>query len=244
MSNWYYRQGEKKIGPIKKADLQTWLKQGAVPRSQMVCREGGTAWARLDSFPELLEGLPAPEPIFEPNAPAPLGTCCRQHSDVAAAHICISCRKGVCPTCDFALPGNAHVCPSCVAASLRSTGRRRPLMIWSLCLAGVSSLAIVLFLSFLGRNAQGHDPAITIAFFFTLLAGILPAFVAAGLGLACLEKNLNNPLLLRMAAIWGNVILVAWLILFLLVGMELGNRNHAKALRPKLPTQISLVWRR
>jgi hypothetical protein len=104
-------------------------------------------------------------------------------------------------------------------------------------------LAIVLFLSFLGQNAQGHDESIAIAFFFTLLVGILPAFAAAGLGLACLEKNLNNPLLLRVAAIWGNVILVVWMILFLLVGMELGNRNHAKAPHPKPPTQISLVWR-
>ena len=240
MDEWYYANHGKAVGPISQSVIRDWVKQGAIRPTQMVCREGGTTWATLESFPELMEGVRPPEPAFVPSAAPRPDVKCQRHPEATAVHLCVSCRKGVCGTCDFSLPSGAHACPSCAMALPGSLGSRAQFVFVAACLSGLSLLLlIILVFHFAHRNYDNADQIMMVALYF----GVVPGFVGAGLSLAGIEKRLNNPLIARSAAIGCNVVLALWIVLFLWVATERGSSPPPKPQPAKTPPQNTLVWR-
>src|ERR1043165_9511198 len=76
-----------------------------------------------------MAGAPPPIPMI------PAGMKCVRHPSVDAIRQCKTCGSYMCETCDFALPGNIHICPTCAAAPKKMSRRRKKFLIGSFVLA-------------------------------------------------------------------------------------------------------------
>jgi len=157
-----------------------------------------------------------PGPMFD--APSPLaGVVCSNHSEVQAVAKCHVCGRPVCATCDFAMPGNIHVCPNC--ASKRDPGlskKRKGLLYWSYALAIWSTLAVALWFAALANmNANGPDVAALGALIY--LVAFIPSLIGTALGVGTFDRRLSNPASIWGAVIWNGAIL-SMLLLLTIVG--------------------------
>jgi hypothetical protein len=181
------------------------------------CRFGG------DLCPQCAESgmnVAPPWAVPVPAASAlPEGTMCRTHTGVPAVQRCQVCHAPVCATCDFAYPGNIHLCPRC-ATDTRSTlsAKRKQLVSWSIALAILSTLStIALVLAVSGALGGFSDEAGLEAMDVILSnAARIMTLIGTALGIAALDKRLGNPGVIWVSVIWNGVLLLLWLFLIVL----------------------------
>ena len=141
----------------------------------------------------------------------PLGPC-QNHQQVAAVQRCIRCSARVCSVCDFTFPGDIHLCPRCVTSSAGSISPgRRGMMIGAYSTAGAATLLIVLFIVASASGAFGPAGEIIGMLLFFLLVGCVIA--GLGLGLGVIDRQLNNPVSVWIAAAWNGVLALGMLLL-------------------------------
>jgi B-box zinc finger len=152
---------------------------------------------------------------------APSGTCV-DHPEMPAVVRCKLCAKAICATCDFALPGGVHLCPSCIESqsSDEISPKRKKKTYIALALASWSTILFAMlftgvFKSLLMADAGGKaaDAVITNLILWPLLIG-------TGLSLGALDKKLRNTGLMRAVAWWNSIL--AGIFLLMIVGVNIG----------------------
>lgn len=163
-----------------------------------------------------LDLSPAPSGAFRrtdaPSAP------CANHPDNVSVARCRLCSKPVCATCDFAMPGGVHLCPSCVENSQSSpeiNPKRKKMSYIAIALAAWSTLMLVLMFSgafnslFTDDEAgKGMDVLITNITLWPLLIG-------TGLAMSARDRKLKSTALMNVA-VWWNGILASIFLLFVI----------------------------
>jgi hypothetical protein len=140
---------------------------------------------------------------------------CQNHPQVAAVQRCTRCSARVCSVCDFSFPGDIHLCPRCVtsAAGGLSPGRKG-MMIAAYCAAAAATLLLALVIFGAASGAFGEaSEVVTIVIFVLLLACIVTGL---GLGVGTIDRQLNNPISLWIAAAWNGLLFV---VLMVIVGL-------------------------
>lgn len=192
-------------------------------RGPLVFNENGTATCSLHrgEYRVLfhrgpIAGPPAPAVAAASATEEPL--FCAQHPTVAATHHCHACFAGICDTCDFALPDGRHFCPTCATdpepkLSPQRTRQRN----WAIGLAAFATFWWVMLFggAFSGMVKDKSDTqALGFLLFFLLLVAPL---VGVAKAYGAIDRRLNNPLSLRLAALW-NAILIAGFFLLSFIG--------------------------
>jgi hypothetical protein len=128
----------------------------------------------------------------------------------------------MCSTCDFALPGGAHICPSCAAAPKTNLSpRRKKLMIWSYILAGWCTIGmVVLFSGILAgmADSKAGEEALGGAL---MIFVVVPSIVGTCLGFSARDKRLPTSIAVWIAIIW-NAIILGCFGLLMAIGMAKG----------------------
>jgi hypothetical protein len=155
-----------------------------------------------------------PPPRAPPQIATLKGLNCLQHPEIGAVQICQVCAAPMCATCEFVLPGDAHVCPRCVLAPpQRMSGGRKTMLMFSYGLAVMSTLGIGLLFS--GALAEGSREDRIIA----ALVGILifiPTVIGTALSIAVFDRRLPNPGSLWGAAIWNGLLMLIMIFLVII----------------------------
>jgi hypothetical protein len=167
--------------------------------------------------------IPSPEdsvPTEIPERPrVRAGIMCAQHSKVQATQQCRRCGGYMCPTCDFAFPGDVHFCPACVSkAGDELSTRRKKFMIWSYVLAAWSTVGMTCLLSGAMRGMVNSNEDQTALGWVLLIFVLGPAITGLSLGMKAKRKQVSNPATLWIAIIW-NAILVASFVVLMLIGL-------------------------
>lgn len=149
-----------------------------------------------------------------PAEPAVVAMCSR-HPAVQAATYCQTCRAPVCATCLFVFPGGIQLCPSCAAnPSPKMSSKRKGLMIWSICLAVWSLLALAAMLIIaISMRGQSDVEAVSTLFGYVSL---IPALIGVALGVATFDRRLATPGIVWFGVIGNGVVLLAWLLLIVI----------------------------
>ena len=156
-------------------------------------------------------------------APAiPQDAHCVQHPSVSATRQCKLCGAFMCATCDFELPGNLHVCPSCATAPRAALSPRRKKLMWgSYAFAIFSTIGMAVLMSgALAGMAEGEAGQQVIGILFSLLV-LAPGVTGMGMGLSAIDRRLSNPISLWIATIW-NIALIGAFILLCIIGLFTG----------------------
>ena len=208
-------------GPLVSSDGQT-----------ATCRiHGGTYHILFSRYP-LLAPPPPPviqadggvglAPIATATAQAIPGVFCTQHPDVPAVIRCHSCHAPSCATCDFAYPGDIHLCPSCASNPRRQMSpRRKKLIPWSIGLAVFSMIGFVamIVVSATNRNKVDAEVIGALGGWFSLL----PALIGLALGVASREKRLATSGVVWIGIVGNGLVLVVW---FALMIVGIMNPRH------------------
>ena len=191
------------------------------------CRIHGGSYHILFSRYAVIAPPPLPEqqsiggsalaPVATATAQPIAGVNCTQHPDVPAVFRCLSCHAPSCATCDFAYPGDIHLCPSCAANPRRqmSPGRKK-LIPWSIGLAIFSmiGLAAMILVAAVYKNQVDAEVIGALGSWLSLL----PALIGLALGVASREKRLATPGVVWIGIVGNGVVLLVWFAL-LLVGL-------------------------
>ncbi len=157
------------------------------------------------------DGVAVPPAVpFSP----PEGMKCVQHPGVLATRQCQSCGGYMCETCDFALAGGLHLCPSC--ATRPQTGlspKRKRALVVSLVLAVWCTVVMGAMMA--GAFARFVQTESEQEAFGTLLMLILlvPSIVGLAQGLGSIDRRLQNPPILWVATVWNGLVLGGFLLL-------------------------------
>lgn len=149
------------------------------------------------------------------------GTKCGQHPDIQAVNSCDVCKVGVCSTCDFAMAGGVHLCPTCatrpVERGLSSKQKKQ--------LAGSYSLAaLAVFFFFVGMvvAAGSNDEAgEAIAGLILSLGCMLPSLGGAALAASTWDRNKSTSFW-QWGAVICNGLVAGGFILLSVVGTFMG----------------------
>lgn len=123
----------------------------------------------------------------------------------------------MCTTCDFAFPGDVHLCPECASKPQGLSPKRKRLVIGAYAMGVISLLSLVGIMA-LGAMGLVDDKSSQGA--AAVLGGLVmfvSAIVGTSLGVGALDRRLGNPLSVWIAAIFNGIIL-AILILLVIVG--------------------------
>lgn len=144
------------------------------------------------------------------------GMHCVQHPAVPATARCDSCGAYMCVTCDFALPGALHVCPTCaVSSQTKLSARRKRSLFWSFAMAGWCTLGMIMFfVSAAGGVTKEKEAVLGVLFTIGIL---IPSIVGFAVGFGAIDRRLKNPPVLWVPLIWNGVIL-GILVLLMIVG--------------------------
>jgi hypothetical protein len=142
------------------------------------------------------------------------GTTCSLHPTVQATLKCMCCDSYMCPTCDFALKGGIHVCPTCAMSSaVQGLGsRRKRNVIWGYVLASIATICLAALMSglmaefFIGMNET------VVGLVFSLFT-FVPAAIGFGASSSACERHLPNPMSIKGAIIWNGLLLAAFMAL-------------------------------
>jgi hypothetical protein len=145
---------------------------------------------------------------------------CAQHGDVPAVGRCRICRRGVCATCDFLLPGNLHVCPACLEKepSTEISPKRRNLMIGAIIVAVYCTLMFAFLMTGTIHRAFGNNE------FTNMLAGnaiLIPAIIGTVMAFSTFDRRLSNSSGIWVAVVWNSINLGIFLLL-MLIGLARG----------------------
>jgi hypothetical protein len=144
----------------------------------------------------------------------PEGTMCSGHPEVQAEHYCKSCRAPICATCDFALPGGIHVCPTCATKTNKGlSSKRKTLVGWSYALAVWSTVGIALMFSGAFAEMAADEEAIGLVYSLFIFT---PSLVGTALSVGALDRRLGNPPAVWCAIIWNGVVIVANILLIII----------------------------
>jgi len=159
-------------------------------------------------------------PYAVPVAQAALGPC-QNHPQVAAVQRCMRCSARICGVCDFAFPGEIHLCPRCVTATAGSLSPgRKGMMIGAYIAAATATLTFAAFIFAAASGAfGGASEVVAIVVFVFLIACIATGL---GLGFGTIDRQLNNPISLWIAAIWNGVLALGF-VLMMIVGLMMRN---------------------
>ena len=153
-------------------------------------------------------------------APAPN---CAEHPENPSVAWCRLCAKPVCSTCDFAMPGGVHLCPTCVETSQSSdevNPKRRKLSYIGLALAAWSTILLVMMFSgafnSLFTDDEGGQAADVIITNLTLW----PLLIGTGLSMSALDRRLKSTMIMKVAVWWNGIL--AGLFLFFIILANLG----------------------
>jgi hypothetical protein len=151
----------------------------------------------------------------------PTGTCAH-HPEVPGVVRCKLCSQSICATCDFALPGGVHLCPSCIEKE--STGeispKRKKQTYIAIGLATWSTLLIGFLITGALNTLFTHDASGKVADMAITNLILWPLMVGTGLSIGALDRKLRNTGLMKAAA-WWNGVLVAISLLFV-IGANVG----------------------
>lgn len=196
-----------------------------------LCQHCGTAICDVCSFPQS-DGsrkcsscamIQSAEPVVRSPmssvSPAAQNQKCKQHPDVPAVHLCQTCREPMCATCDFLLPGNYHVCPTCATKpQTRLSEKRKKLLIGSYALAVWCTLLMAVMRSGMLRHMAANKQD---AQALDQIAGMLlfaPSIIGLGLGVSSMDRRLPNTIAMWIATIWNGLI-VGGLLLLIIIGL-------------------------
>ena len=196
-----------------------------------LCRRCGAAICELCAFPQddgsrlcpacatVLSPEPASRRGISAVALAVQDRKCPQHPNVAAVQVCQICGTPMCATCDFLLPGNMHVCPTCATKPHTSLSpKRKRMLIGSFALAGWCTLVMAALMGGLFRSmaeSKADEEAFGLLLTFILL---IPSIVGTALGVGSMDRRLSNTFAMWIATIWNGIILGGF-ILLMIVGM-------------------------
>jgi len=173
------------------------------------------------TYQVLFQREPLNPPVLEVSGGTPAGTPpklaghrCVQHPNLPATRQCQACGAYMCDTCDFALPGNIHVCPACATKpQTEMSSKRKGQRGWSYGLAIGATLGLgVIFSGTINAdpNNPGSEDAVGTLFMFIVL---IPALVGMALGMGAIDRRLTNPISLWIPTIWNGLIVGLFLLL-------------------------------
>ena len=141
---------------------------------------------------------------------------CADHPEVPAVVRCRLCAKAICAICDFVLPGDVHLCPSCIESSSTEeiSPKRKKQTYIALAFATWSTLLMAFLLSGAFNSLFTRDAAGKAADLVITNLILWPLLVGTGLSLGALDKKLKNTGLMKAAA-WWNGVLVGISLLFI-----------------------------
>ncbi len=148
---------------------------------------------------------------------------CVQHPEVAAVERCRVCWNGVCATCDFALPGGMHICPSCIDKEPQQeiSAARKKRMLIGLGLAVYSSIALLLLLTGAFHSmfgATGEDDGVNMVIGYAIL---FPTIGGVAVSFSSVDRRLRNSGGIWTAVIW-NCVLLGIFMLLTVIGLSMG----------------------
>lgn len=152
---------------------------------------------------------PARSPDTPPPAPpiTRLSIPCAQHAEVMAVAQCSQCGAAVCETCDFAFPGNVHLCPNCATnPRVELSPKRKSMAIWSIVLGGLSTAILVcaIFIHIIIPD----DPETAQIFASVLVFGTLAmSLIGLGLGISSRSRHAANPAITYVGWVWCSIML-------------------------------------
>jgi len=196
-----------------------------------LCRRCGAAICELCAFPED-DGrrlCPACATVLSAGSASHGGVSavalgvqerkCPQHPNVAAVQLCQICGAPMCATCDFLLPGNLHVCPTCATQPQTSLSpKRKRMLIGSFALAAWCTLVMAALMAGAFRGMardKSEEEAFGLLLMFILL---VPSIIGVALGLGAMDRRLSNTMAMWIATIWNGLILGGF-ILLMIIGM-------------------------
>ncbi len=144
---------------------------------------------------------------------------CSRHPNSAAIQQCKLCGAYMCATCDFALPGDVHICPTCAAKPRGELSpRRKKLVYFAMALAAWSTLGMAALFggvfAHMARRKEDQEALGMVLIVFVLA----PAIAGLGMAVSARDRRLANPMSITIAIIW-NAILAASFLLLSLVGI-------------------------
>jgi len=126
------------------------------------------------------------------------------------------CGGYMCNTCDFALPGGVHICPSCAAAPKTNLSpRRKKLLIGAYITASWSTVGLgIVFSGVLKEMADNKSDATALGLVMMIFI-LVPSIIGTCLGFSAMHKRLPTPISLWVATIWNVIILACFALLFI-----------------------------
>lgn len=120
----------------------------------------------------------------------------------------------MCATCDFALDGGLHLCPSCATKPRTTLGKKRKsARMWSFILAIGSTVGFIVATVIAGmRNTGTEVDAQMIGVLFSVFV-LVPSICGLGIGLGAIDRRYSNPGSLWAAVIWNGIVLGGFLLL-------------------------------
>jgi hypothetical protein len=143
---------------------------------------------------------------------------CADHPENVSVATCRLCRKPVCATCDFALPGGVHLCPSCVETSQSSpevNPKRKKLSYIAIALASWSTIMLLLMFSGAFNSLFSDDAGGKAADVLITNITMWPLLIGTGLAMSAIDRKLKSTMMMRVA-VWWNGILAGLFLLFVL----------------------------
>lgn len=164
------------------------------------------------------EQVAAPPPGGWRRTEPPPAANCAEHAENPAVAFCRLCAKPVCATCDFALPGGVHLCPTCVETSESSTEvnpKRKKLSYIALALAAWSTILLVLMFSGAFNSLFTDDAAGNAADVLITNITLWPLLIGTGLAMSAIDRRLKSTGIMKVA-VWWNGILAGIFLLFVI----------------------------
>lgn len=193
--------------------------------SSPICELCGFSWPNGGQVcPKCMERPELQTAMATSEQTAPPGSMCATHPEVAAVQKCQSCGAFVCATCDFALPGGAHICPSCAASPDNSKlpQKKKTLLIWSYVCAIAATLALAVFFIAAINMSEEPDEAAEAALGLLFMGGVLvPGVAGISLGIGVFDKRRPTPVSAWIAVIW-NALHIGVFFLLTVLGAAMG----------------------
>jgi hypothetical protein len=165
---------------------------------------------------------PDPSTAATATAGTPPPIMCASHPRQPAVRRCNVCGAGACATCDFAFPGEVHLCPRCATAKDRPLSPKRSrYVLGGYALAVWCTLGLGVMMSGALKGVAHTKSDLEMVGQVIGLLVMLPALAGAGVSFAALEKRLANPPRVWGAVIW-NLSIVGVLVLLTIVGTVSG----------------------
>jgi len=148
---------------------------------------------------------------------------CAEHPDNPSVARCRLCAKAVCVTCDFALPGGVHLCPTCVETSHSSdevSPKRKRLSYIAIALAVWSTILFVMMFAGAFNKWFTPDAAGNAADLIITNLTLWPLLIGTGLSMSAIDRRLKNTGVMKLAVWWNGVL--GGIFLLIVIAANLG----------------------